>query len=344
MKKLLAQVLSGCPLSTDQAVSAFEHIMSGQATPAQIGAMLAMIQQREPTTEEITGAAMVMRAKARKVSVPSGLTSIDTCGTGGDGAHTFNVSTAAALVAAAAGRPRGVVVVKHGNRSVTSQSGSSQVLESLGVRIEVDIQTLTRCLDDVGICFCFAPAHPPAMKHALPVRLELGFRTLFNVLGPLTNPAGARRQVVGVYSRDLTAKLAGVLKNLGSDHAMVVHGATPDGRGLDELSTCGPTWVAEVRDGAIREHDLDPMTLNLDIADVTELKVDGPEASSAVIRSVFRGQRGAPRDFVLLNAAAALVVADLAENLAQGLELASDAVDSGAANRTLNRLIEVTQA
>lgn len=344
MKELLSQLVSGQSLSVDQSVDAFEQIMTGRAGGAQIAALLALIQQRGPTVEEITGAAKVMRDKVLAVAVPAGLTVIDTCGTGADDAQTFNVSTASALVAAAAARPHDVAVAKHGNRSVTSRSGSSQVLEALGVKLNVTGETHTQCLAEAGICFCFAPMHHPAMKHAMPVRLELGFRTLFNVLGPLTNPAGAKRQLMGVFDAAMTQKLAEVLKNLGSEHAMVVHGRIEGGGGLDELSICGPSEVAHLHDGSVRRYEIDPTTLHLAVVDPSRLQVDSTEASSLVIRGVLGGEQGPARDIVRLNAAAALHIAGIAQDLSVGLELSTHAIDSGKAAQALQQLVTITQA
>ena len=341
MQQQLNQLLSGRPLSRQQTVEAFELIMTGLAPAVQVAALLAMIQQRGPTIDEIAGAAQVMRDKVTPVAVPEGLTVIDTCGTGGDHSGTFNISTAAAIVAAAVGRPQNVAVAKHGNRSVTSQCGSSQVLEALGVKLNVAGQTLTRCLDEAGICFCFAPAHHPAMKHAMPIRLELGIRTLFNILGPLTNPAGAARQVMGVFDPDLTETLAQVLHSLGSRRAMVVHGQMGDG-GIDELSTGGPTRVSELRSGKVETRQVDPRSYGLNKANPSHLQVADPQASAAVIRSVLAGEKGPPRDIVCLNAAAALVVADLANDLSQALDLAGQALDAGAAAATLDKLVALT--
>ncbi|MAE67555.1 MAG: anthranilate phosphoribosyltransferase [Phycisphaeraceae bacterium] len=342
MKELLGHIITGGTLSIDQAAEAFDLIMTGEATPAQVGAMLAMLQQRGPTVDEITGAAQVMRRMATAVEVPAGLTVIDTCGTGGDHSGTFNISTAAALVAAAAGRPQGIAVAKHGNRSITSQSGSSQVLEALGVSLETSGPALTRCLDEAGICFCFAPRHHPAMKHAMPIRLDLGFRTIFNVLGPLTNPAGAARQVMGVFDPALTEPIADVLANLGAQAAMVVHGRMGD-HPLDELSTGGTSTVHHLDGGRIRRFEIEPEDLGLGRADPAALQVDGPDSSAAVIRGVLAGEKGPARDIVALNAAAALVVAGIADDLAGGLGLAGEALDSGAASRALDRLVAVTQ-
>ncbi|MCC7407598.1 MAG: anthranilate phosphoribosyltransferase [Phycisphaeraceae bacterium] len=342
MKQLLSKLAGGESLSVDEAIEAFELVMSGGATSAQIAALLSLIQARGATGEEIVGAARVMRAKVSGVEVPGGLRVIDTCGTGGTHSRTFNVSTAAALVAAAAGRPRGVAVAKHGNRSVTSRSGSSEVLAALGVNIQATGAVLTRCLEEAGICFCFAPLHHPAMKHAAPVRGELGFRTIFNLLGPLTNPAGARRQVMGVYSGQLTGLLAEVLRELGSEEAMVVHGTLADGSGLGEVVSCGRTRIAHLKDGEIVTEELDSSELGLTSATPAALSVESPGQSAGVIRGVLEGKGGPAREMVCLNAAAALRVAGLAEDWAEGLTMAQEAIDSGAGMGTLRRLVEVS--
>ena len=349
MKDLLAQLVTGTPLTQEQAVDAFEQIMTGQAQATQTAALLAMIQQRGATVDELVGAATVMRDKAARVTVPRGLTAIDTCGTGGDHSGTFNISTASAIVAAGAGRAQGLCVAKHGNKSVTSNSGSSQVLDTLGVRLAVDGDTLTKCLDQAGICFCFAPAHHPAMKHAGPVRADLGFRTLFNLVGPLTNPAGAKRQVMGVFSPQLTDMIGQVLVRLGAIHAMVVHGLMPDTDGvhsdaLDELSTCGPSRVSTVLDGKVTTTELDPTDLNLSLGHPSALHADSPEQSAQIITDILAGKNGAPREIVALNAAGALVVGGVAESIAQGLTMCFDAIDNGNAKAALDALIELTQS
>jgi len=341
--------VDGQTLDRDQATAAFEAIMTGQSEPTQTAALLSLIATRGPTVDEVTGAAAVMRAHVTTVNVPDGLTAIDTCGTGGDHAGTFNISTAAALVAAAAGRPQDVCVAKHGNRSVTSKSGSSQVLETLGVKLAVSPDTLTQCLDEAGICFCFAPRHHPAMKYAAPIRADLGFRTIFNILGPLTNPAGTSRQVIGVFHKDLCKMLGQVLANLGAEHAMVVHGLVPTGKGdhltgLDELSTCGPSHACQVGDGDLTPIDIDAGELGLPISHPSALAADGPEQSAQIIRSVLAGKHGPARDIVLLNGAAALVVAGLAGDLSEGLGLAAEAVDDGRAGQTLETLARLTTA
>ncbi len=338
MKHLLARLVEGETLTKAQTIEAFELIMTGEATATQMGAFLGLIQQRGPAVEEIAGAASVMRRKVAAVRAPEGWTIVDTCGTGGDHSGTFNISTAAALVVAGAGRGKQVAVAKHGNRSVTSKSGSSQVLEALGVKLQVGADVLTRCLADAGLCFCFAPAHHPAMKHVMPSRMELGFRTIFNVLGPLTNPAGATRQVMGVFSPQLTEPLAQVLCDLGSQRAMVVHG-----QGLDEIVNFGTTRISEVRDGQVRTYEFDPASAGFTDGNVESLKVDSPEASAAMITRVLAGEPGGPRDIVCLNAGAAIVAAGLCDEVAEGVALAGEAIDNGAAKRSLATLIELTQ-
>lgn len=336
-------------MTADQAYAVFDLVMTGQSTASQTGALLAMIQQRGASVDEITGAARVMRERANRVDVPGGLTAIDLVGTGGDHARTFNISTAASLVSAAAARAHGVVVAKHGNKAVTSNSGSSQVLKTLGVQLMVKPETLSRCLDEAGICFCFAPAHHPAMKYAAPIRAELGFRTIFNILGPLTNPAGARRQVLGVYEPGLTMTLANVLMKLGCDHAMVVHGQLPGNTGrahgaLDELSTCGPSQISHVKGDQIKTYEIDPAELGLPLSHPEALHADGPDQSADIIRNVLAGKHGPARDIVCLNAAAALVVSDIAEDLVDGLERAASAIDDGAARAALDKLVSITSA
>lgn len=349
MQALLQQLVQGQILSEDQAIEAFSLVMDGVATPAQTAALLALIEVRGARVSELVGAARVMSQRAVPVTVPAGLEAIDTCGTGGDHAGTFNISTAAALVAAAAGRPRDVVVAKHGNRSVTSRSGSSQVLEALGVKLQVSGATLTRCLEEAGICFCFAPAHHPAMRHAAPVRADLGFRTLFNLVGPLTNPAGVRRQVVGVFRPELTEILAEVLAALGRERALVVHGQLPAGQaggavGLDELSCCGPSRVTEVRGTNLHTEAFDPTAWGLPLGHPAALFAQDAEDSAAIIRRVLAGEHGPCRDIVAINAGAALRVADLAADFREGIDQAMAAIDSGAAARTLDRLITFSQA
>jgi len=343
MKELLRQLLACHPMSFAQSVETFDKIMTGQVSEAELAAMLTLIEVRGPTVDEIAGAAQVMRQRLTPVDAPSGLTLIDTCGTGGDHSSTLNISTAAALVAAAAGRPRGVAVAKHGNRSITSQSGSSQVLETLGVTLTNRPETLTRCLDEAGICFCFAPSHHPAMKYAMPVRKALGFRTIFNLVGPLTNPAGTRRQLMGVANQALTETMAEALLRLDAEEVMVACGRLGEGW-MDELSTVGPTHISHLRNGKIETSRIDPASLGISPADPASLQVDSPSASAGVIQSVLTGERGPARDIVCLNAAAALMVGGLADTLATGTELAAAAIDDGAAGKTLKKLAQITQS
>jgi anthranilate phosphoribosyltransferase len=326
----LQLLLDGRSLSRDQARRVMDEIMAGEATPAQIAGFLVALRAKGETADEIAGCAEAMRGHVVAVH-PSRGDLVDTAGTGGDGARTFNISTAAALVAAAAGAG----VAKHGNRAVSSASGSADVLEQLGFDLEQPPERIARSIDELGFGFMFAPSHHPAMRHAAPVRRELGTRTVFNVLGPLTNPAGARSQVVGVYSASLVRTLADVLVQLGTHRAFVVHGAN----GIDELSPAGPNLVCEVADGAVRERVIDGRDLGLAPCDPAELAGGDAAANAATIHAVFAGRQGAVRDAVLLNAAGAIAAAGHAADLAEGLELARVAVDSGAAASRLTELV-----
>ncbi|MEO1235213.1 MAG: anthranilate phosphoribosyltransferase [Planctomycetota bacterium] len=342
MKHLLAELIEGHTLSTEQADEAFDAVMSGQAEPTQTAALLALLARRGPTVDELVGVASVMRRRSVPVEVPAGLTVLDTCGAGGTGSTLFNISTAAALVAAAAGRPLGVAVAKHGNRSVTSRSGSSNVLEQLGVNLTAPPETLTRCLDEAGMCFCFAPAHHPAMKHAGPVRAQLGFRTIFNLVGPLTNPAGARRQLIGVPSPDAAELMAAALARLDAERALLVHSFLPDGQPIGELTTFGPAAAVELHHGMTRSYPIDPAALGLPFALPDSVTIDTPAESAALVRRVLTNQPGPARDIVVLNAAAALLVADAAESIEHGLELAAAAVADGQAQHVLDQLVTLT--
>jgi anthranilate phosphoribosyltransferase len=330
VRRYLEQLVAGHSLSRADARAAFDRIMSGQVEPPVLAALLTALAAKGETVEELVGAALAMKEHARPVQCPAG--AIDTCGTGGDGISTFNVSTTAALIAAAAG----ATVAKHGNRSTTRVSGSAEVLEALGVNIDADVSAVERCLTEVGIGFLFAPALHPGMGHAAPVRRALGVRTIFNLLGPLVNPAGVRRQVIGVPRPELTEKLAAVLKELGSQHVWVVHGSD----GLCDLTVTGETRVTELADGKVRTFTVSPADCGLPRGSLDDLKVNGAGASAAAVRGVLAGWAGPRRDHALLNAAAALVVAGLTESLEQGVARAAQAVDSGAAARALDRLID----
>ena len=330
-------LLSGGTLTADQTAAAFETIMSGDAQPGEIGALLALLATRTPTAAEILGAARVMRQHVDKVESridPDRL--VDTAGTGG-APKTFNVSTAAAIIAAACGAPR-VAVAKHGNRSRTGR-GSAEVLGRLGVNVDADRATQARCLEEAGICFCFAIHHHPAARHAMPVRMALGFPTIFNLLGPLTNPAGARRQLMGVYEQRFLEPIARALADLGSTRAMVVHSDD----GLDELSVTAPTTALHVQEGKVSTQRIDPRELGLTGSTLDQLTAADLDEATAMVRGVIEGTlTGPPRDMALLNTAATLVVAGVAASLEEGLEQSAAAVDSGAAAKTLRRLAELS--
>jgi anthranilate phosphoribosyltransferase len=331
IQQALQQVLDGRDLSREQTREVMGEIMSGAATPAQIGGFLVALRAKGETPDEIAGCAEAMRAHVLPVR-PRRDDLVDTAGTGGDGAHTINISTAAALVAAAAG----AAVAKHGNRAVSSACGSADVLEALGFELEQEPKRIEQSIDELGFGFLFAPSHHPAMRHAAAVRKELATRTVFNVLGPLTNPAGARAQVVGVYSEQLVRTIAEVLARLGARRAFVVHGAG----GIDELSPVGPNLIAEVVDGSVHERTLDPETeLGLPRCTLEELRGGLPAENAAAVREVLAGADGGRRSAILLNAAGAIAAAGHAADLREGLELARDAIDSGAAADRLERLV-----
>jgi anthranilate phosphoribosyltransferase len=326
----LARLLDGRDLTRDDTRRVMDTIMSGDATPAQIGGFLVALRLKGETADEIAGAAEAMRAHVVPVR-PDRDDLVDTAGTGGDGGKTLNISTAAALVAAAAGAG----VAKHGNRSVSSLSGSADVLEQLGFALDLSPERIAQSIDRLGFGFMFAPVHHPAMKHAGPVRHELAARTVFNVLGPLTNPAGARAQVVGVYSAQLVPVIADVLAKLGARRAFVVHGAG----GIDELSPLGPNLVCEVVDGSVRTRQVDPVELGVERCDPDELRGGTPAENALRIREVFEGGNGGRRSAILLNAAGAIAAGGHARDLQEGLELAREALASGAAAERLERLI-----
>jgi anthranilate phosphoribosyltransferase len=318
-------------LTRAEAREAFLHIMSGEASDAAIGGLLVGLAAKGTTVEELVGAATVMREKVIPVQNDGPGVILDTCGTGGDVRGTFNISTAAALIAAGAG----VKVVKHGNRSASSQTGSADVLEKLGVKIDPGPKAIAQCLQKANVCFAFSRSHHPAMKFVAGTRTALGIPTIFNLLGPLTNPGRARHQLLGVFAPELTDRLAEVLGELGSDRAWVVHAED----GLDELSTLGPTRVSELKDGDVHTWRLDPRTLGLPYARLSDLQVENADDSARVIRQVLQGEEGPARDIAVLNAGAAIHIAGHAFDLAEGLRIAQDAVESGSARKALEGLI-----
>jgi anthranilate phosphoribosyltransferase len=330
-KPLLAKLVDGRILSADEAHAFFAACLRGEPTPAQVAAAVTALRIRGETVEEIAAFATAMREAARTLDHP--YDAIDTCGTGGDGQHTFNISTAAALVLAGAG----LKVAKHGNRAMSSKSGSSDVLSVLGVNLQASPAQQRRSLDEAGIAFLFAPAYHGAMRHVGPVRAEIGFRTVFNLLGPLSNPAGAKRQVLGVYDPRLLEPLAEVLGRLGATRAWTVHG-----QGLDELTTTGETEVAEWKDGAVRRFTVTPEDAGLPRASLDALRGGDAEENAAALRALLDGATGAYRDIVLLNAAAALVVADRVADLAEGAAMAAAVIDDGHAAKALADLVEAT--
>ncbi len=332
MKDILGKVAAGERLDQATAEQAFELIMSGDATPAQIGAFLMGLRVRGETVDEISAGARVLRSKAHPMDAPLG--AIDTCGTGGDASGTYNISTAAAIVVAACGVP----VAKHGNRALSSKSGSADVLTALGVKIDCDFELMRESLYENHIGFMMAPRHHSAMRHVAGPRVEMGVRTIFNLLGPLANPAGTRRQVLGVFSAHWLTPLAEVLGRLGAERAWVVHGSD----GLDELTTTGPSQVAQFHQGQVTQFEITPDQLGLRRADPKELKGGDAEHNAAALRELLDGMPGAYRDIVVLNAGAALVVADKAATLKDGVAYAQRAIDDGAARNTLDRLIAIT--
>lgn len=334
MKQAIAAVVDGCDLSAYEMTSVMRTIMTGGATPAQIAGFLVGLRVKGETVTEIAAAASVMRELAQGVELGDMAHAVDIVGTGGDAAGTFNISTTAMFVAAAAG----CHVAKHGNRSVSSRSGSADVLEAAGLRLDLQPHQVARCVREVGVGFMFAPAHHNAMRHAIGPRKELGVRTLFNVLGPLTNPAGVRNQLLGVFSGDLLEPIAEVLQRLGSRHVMVVHARD----GLDEISVGAPTDVAELKDGEISRYTIRPEDYGCSGAELDRIRVTGPEASLAMMRAVLAGEPGPARDIVTLNAGAAIYVAGAASDLVEGVEGAATAITSGAARERLERLIALT--
>ena len=331
-RALIAHIAAGESLSVEQAERAFDIMMAGEATPAQMGGLLMALRVRGETVQEITGGAKAMRARAVTIDAPEG--AIDTCGTGGDAKGTFNVSTGAAIVAAACGVP----VAKHGNRALSSKSGSADVLMALGVNIEADMALVRDALWQAGIGFLMAPRHHGAMRHVAPTRVELGTRTIFNLLGPLSNQAGAKRQLIGVFDGIWAEPMAEVLRNLGSERVWIVHGSD----GTDELTTTGPSAVVELRDGELRRFEVSPEEAGLARASLADIKGGDADENARTMAAMLDGAPGPIRDIVLLNTAGALIVAGRAGTLHEGVAEAAEAIDSGAARATLNELIAIS--
>lgn len=330
IKEAITKVVEKQDLSQEEAALTMNEIMSGNATDAQIASFITALRLKGETVDEITGFTKIMREKATHLKAKGPV--IDTCGTGGDGAHTFNISTISAFIAAGAG----AMVAKHGNRSVSSSCGSADCLQALGVNITADVEKVEKCLNEVGIGFLFAPLLHASMKYAIGPRREIGIRTVFNILGPMTNPANARAQLIGVYAQELTETMARVLNNLGSLHVMVVHGMD----GLDEISTTGPTLATELKDGKITTYWINPTDFDISLAKPEDLKGAEADVNARLCKAILSGEKGPKRDICLLNAGAAIYVADLAKNLAEGIEKAKESIDSGAAMAKLEKLCQ----
>jgi anthranilate phosphoribosyltransferase len=335
IREAIERLVNRVSLSESETIEVMNQIMTGEATALQVASFLTALRMKGETVEEITGAARVMREKAHRVNVGSTVV-LDTCGTGGDQKGTFNISTTCAFVVAAAG----VKVAKHGNRSVSSQSGSADVLAALGVKVDAPRERVETCIAEIGIGFLFAPLLHEAMKYAVQPRRDIGIRTIFNLLGPLTNPAMANYQLIGLYSGELVGAIAHVLKNLGSIRAMVVHGL----EGLDEISLCGPTQVAELREGDVREYSMEPEQLGLKRCALTDLHGGSPETSAAIVRDVLQGSKGPARDIVLLNSGASLYVSGRADSVQGGMVVAAECIDNGSARAKLDQLVRMTNA
>lgn len=333
-KTLINKIASGDTLTQEESCNAFNYMMSGDATGAQIGAFLMGLRLRGETIDEITGAAQAMRAKAHNIKAPEN--AFDNCGTGGDAAHTYNISTASAIVLAACG----VSMAKHGNRAISSKSGSADVLETLGINIDADMGQVEQCVAEIGIGFMMATRHHSAMRHVGPSRTSLGTRTIFNLLGPLSNPAGAKFQVIGVFDKKWTAPLAEVLGKLGSVRVWVVHGAD----GLDELSISGPSYVSEYYQGKVTSFEVTPEDAGLTRYPISEIKGGNAKNNARALKAVLDGKKNAYRNIVLMNCAAALLVAGKAEDLKEGARIAAEAIDSGAAALKLKQWIEMSNA
>jgi anthranilate phosphoribosyltransferase len=334
LKSIIGKVATGATLSREEAASAFNSMMSGEATPSQMGGLLMALRVRGETVDEITGAVSAMRSKMLRVAAP--LDAVDIVGTGGDGSGSVNVSTCASFIVAGAGVP----VAKHGNRALSSRSGSADVLASLGVKIDLSPEQVSRCVKEAGIGFMFAPSHHPAMKNVGPTRVELATRTIFNLLGPLSNPAGVKRQMVGVFSRQWVQPLAQVLKNLGAEKVWVVHGSD----GLDEITLTGPTFVAALENGELRTFEVTPQEAGLATTSGEALKGGDADANAVSLQSVLDGKPSPYRDVALLNAAAALIVAGRVNTLREGVAIGAQSLDSGAAAARLKHLIAVSHS
>lgn len=334
IKEAISLIIQDINLSEAEMAECMKEIMEGKATDAQIGSFLTALRIKGETVEEITAAARIMREKATKIKAPDGV--VDTCGTGGDMSHTFNISTATAIVVASAGVP----IAKHGNRSVSSRSGSADVLEALGVKIDLPPEKVERCLFETGFGFLFAPIFHPAMKYAIGPRREIGIRTIFNILGPLTNPAGAKRQVLGVFADKLTEPLAHVLGNLGAEDVMVVHGED----GLDEITISDGTRISRFWNGKVDTSYVTPEDFGLERADVKELVGGDKDENARILLEILKGERGPKRDIVLMNSAAALIVAGRVEDFKEGVGIASEVIDSGKAMRKLEEIRKVSNS
>lgn len=333
IREAIKKVVEKDDLTFDEAQRVMGEIMEGNATPTQIACFITALRMKGETIEEISGLAQAMRAHAIKVE-PKEEVVVDTCGTGGDLLHTFNISTCAAFVVAGAG----VSVAKHGNRSVSSATGSADVLETLGVRINLPSGIIAKCIDEIGMGFMFAPTLHPAMKYAIGPRKEIGIRTVFNILGPLTNPASAKAQVLGVYDGKLTEKMAEVLGKLGAKHALVVHGAD----GMDEISTTGKSKISEYKDGSVTTYRISPDQFNIPRTNIEQLKGGDPNQNAQILKGILKGEEGPKRDIVVLNAAAALVAAEKAKDIEEGIKLAEESINQGEALEKLKKLIECT--
>ena len=334
IQEAIQMLVDGESLTADQATAAMNEIMTGEATPAQVGAFLTALRIKGETVDEIAGMARVMREKSLHVSVEGDV--VDTCGTGGDGSGSFNISTTAAFVVAGAG----VTVAKHGNRAMSGSTGSADVLEALGVKIELSPESVARCLDEAGFGFMFAQGYHPSMRFVAGPRREIGIRTVFNILGPLTNPAGADRQVIGIADPSMADRMARVLGQLGSRKALVVHGSD----GMDEITVTGPSTVWQLENGEVTEFEVTPADLGVSVSSADSIRATSAEHSARIARSVLSGDSGPARDVVLLNAAAALVAAGRSDSLASGVELAARSIDSGDAQAKLDAVVELSRS